>query len=108
MLTRIDRWIDGWMDGWMDGWSHIPIFASRPSMNNHMEFELSRRDDLEAIAYMLIYFIKGKLPWMECSGQDNKEKNAQIYQSKLKHPPKVICSNLPKPFLAFLVRAVRS
>ncbi len=33
------------------------------SMNSHMELSLSRRDDLESLAYCLIYLWAGKLPW---------------------------------------------
>jgi len=51
--------------------AHIPYSSGRgftgtttfASINSHLGLELGRRDDLESLAYILIYFLWGFLPW---------------------------------------------
>lgn len=74
------------------------------SLNSHVGNELSRRDDLESIGYVLIYFIKGKLPWqgLGSRGQSKEEKYNLIYECKRKTTLEQLCQGLPKEFKLYM------
>lgn len=77
--------------------------AKFQSINGHKGLTLSRRDDMEAIGYLLIYLLKGSLPWDEASARrDKKLLFEQITQIKMKTSSEKLCQGLPKEFLEYL------
>ena len=58
--------------------------------------EQSRKDDLISIGYMLIFFMKGKLPWQSIIAKDFKEEYIKILRIKIKMKPELLCNSLPK------------
>ena len=73
------------------------------SIHSHFGKTQSRRDDLESIGYVLIYFAKGRLPWQGIkTGNNIKEKYRKIRDSKMKTPINVLCEGLPSQFVTFM------
>lgn len=70
--------------------NHIPCktnskFIGTPryaSLNTHQGIKQSRRDDLESVAYILIYFISGDLPWQGVKAKTKSEKKEKIREIK--------------------------
>lgn len=77
--------------------------ARYASIANHKGLEPTRRDDLESIAYLLIYFIRGHLPWQDLPGNTREEKFNQIYKKKVSFPVKNLCEGIPKCLEMLLV-----
>ena len=74
------------------------------SYNGSRGVEQSRRDDLESIGYMLIYLIKGKLPWqgMKLKSQDSQRKYFEMLYLKKFKTPEELCKGLPKEFADYI------
>lgn len=53
------------------------------SLNNHYKICHGRRDDLESLGYMFIYFLKGKLPWEKYINSNTKNKFEFVQKKKL-------------------------
>ncbi|CAL8085439.1 unnamed protein product [Orchesella dallaii] len=75
--------------------------ARYASLNAHRGMELSRRDDLETIGHVLVYFLKGSLPWMGIKGQTKKQKYKKIREIKEKTLIGNLCEGLPPEFATY-------
>ena len=76
--------------------------ARYASIYSHLGYEQSRRDDLESLAYSLIYFSKGVLPWMGIKAQNKSEKYKKIFEKKIYSTISQLCDKLPKEFIDFM------
>ena len=89
---------------------HIPMKSDRAivgtlryiSMNCHEGLEVSRRDDLESLAYMMIHFVIGELPWMGIKAKSLGEKYKRVYEKKQETVPDDLCKILPDEMKSFL------
>ena len=61
------------------------------SINAHKCKTQSRRDDLESLGYVLVYLIKGFLPWQTILTLKLKENLKRIKILKLKYTPEMLC-----------------
>ena len=77
--------------------------ARYASINCHLGYEQSRRDDLEGIAYILAYFVRGgKLPWIGEKATTRKQKLDLIRQSKENTPIDELYEDFPIEFSKYL------
>ncbi|OMJ86038.1 hypothetical protein SteCoe_12543 [Stentor coeruleus] len=76
--------------------------ARYTSINTHLGIEQSRRDDLEGLAYVFIYFLKGNLPWQGLPARDKKEKYEKIMERKINTSVETLCRTFPQEFVTYL------
>lgn len=76
--------------------------ARYASINTHLGIEQSRRDDLESLGYVFIYFCKGSLPWQGLKATTKKQKYDRILEKKLSVPLEILCSGLPIEFKDYM------
>ena len=76
--------------------------ARYASINTHLGVEQSRRDDIEALGYIMVYFLRGSLPWQGMVINDPKKKYDKIKQLKYDIKLEDLCAGLPKECIKFI------
>lgn len=71
------------------------------SINVQLGIESSRRDDLESIAYILVYFLRGSLPWQGLKATTSKRKYQKILETKMSSPIDILYKGLPYELMVF-------
>ncbi|ABN66367.2 casein kinase I [Scheffersomyces stipitis CBS 6054] len=76
--------------------------ARYASVNTHLGIEQSRRDDLESLGYVLIYFCRGSLPWQGLKAATKRQKYDRIMEKKMTTPNNILTKGLPSEFLDYM------
>jgi len=76
--------------------------ARYASVNTHLGIEQSRRDDLEAVGYVLMYFNRGSLPWQGVKASSKKERYNKIMQLKSSITFDELCRHFPCEFVTYM------
>ncbi|KAF5367096.1 hypothetical protein D9758_003959 [Tetrapyrgos nigripes] len=72
------------------------------SINTHLGREQARRDDLESLGHVFMYFLRGGLPWQGLRAATNKQKYEKIGEKKQSTPIAELCEGFPEEFSIYM------
>ena len=89
---------------------HIPFKSDKNlvgtcrfvSVNAHKGYELSRRDDLISLGYIIIHLFKGSLPWQDIDTRKPSARYRRLGRAKAKRTNQSLCSECPTQFLTYM------
>ena len=76
--------------------------ARYTSINSHLGIVQSRRDDMESLGYILMYYNHGSLPWQDLKAATKEQKYEKICEIKMSIPAEVLCKGFPAEFTMYL------
>lgn len=76
--------------------------ARYASINSHRGVEMSRRDDMESLGYVMVYFCKGRLPWQGITAATTEKRYNLIMEKKISTSIENLCWGLPSEFATYL------
>ena len=79
--------------------------ARYASINALSGYEQSRRDDLEAIGYVLMYFLRGSLPWQGLKLKHGEQRYKKILDVKKSYSVEELCKDYPHEFAEYIYYA---
>ncbi len=82
----------------LQGYSNFNGTADFISITNHLGIEQSRRDDMESLGYVLMFFLHGSLPWQGMKAATKQEKYRRILERKLSTVSSALCRGYPTQF----------
>ncbi|MCJ1246640.1 serine/threonine protein kinase [Trapelia coarctata] len=79
------------------------------SVKGHLGVEQCRRDDMESLGYMLLYLLRGRLPWQGLKAKTDQERNKLIMEKKANIGVEELCDQAPPEFAAYMdyIRALK-
>ncbi|TKR64038.1 hypothetical protein L596_024635 [Steinernema carpocapsae] len=77
-------------------------FSSILALIPRLGIEQSRRDDMESLGYVMMYFNRGTLPWQGLKAATKKQKYEKISEKKMSTPTEILCKGFPAEFSMYL------
>lgn len=76
--------------------------ARYASLNTHLGIEQARRDDIESLVFVMIYYLRGSLPWQGLKARNIKEKYVKIKEKKINTKLEELCEGMPSKYFKYL------